>query len=371
MSARIASAAELQEISDRGIVPRLTAVTIASVAGEPAPERKWIVPGLIPDRNVTDMAGDGGTGKSLITLQLEVAMTTGTDWLGHMPIPGRCLYISCEDDLDEIRRRIEAIAKASGGRFTTADLDGLHVADLTSGDTELAVLDKGQFRLTPLFDAVSNFAHDFRPKLIAIDTRADVFGGSEIDRGQVRYFVRALRRLCFEHDMAILLLSHPSLTGMSSGTGQSGSTGWGNGVRSRLYLERPKAEDGSEPDPNLRVLSMRKNNFGPTDVSISLRWSDGVFRPDNSSLCGLDRLSQEKAAEERFLTLLKEFEMQGRTVNNAGGPHYAPKAFAAADSMVGRNQFRTAMERLFAAGTIRMEAFGPPSRGTKRIVIAS
>jgi hypothetical protein len=40
-----------------------------------------------------------------------------------------------------------------------------------------------------------------------------------------------LKRLARKHDCAILLLAHPSLTGLNTGSGMSGSTGWNNAVR--------------------------------------------------------------------------------------------------------------------------------------------
>jgi AAA domain-containing protein len=40
--------------------------------GLPVPPRKWIVPDYIPDATVTMLAGDGGTGKSLLAMQLAV-----------------------------------------------------------------------------------------------------------------------------------------------------------------------------------------------------------------------------------------------------------------------------------------------------------
>ena len=59
-----------------------------------------------------------------------------------------------------------------------------------------------------------------------------------------------------------MLLAHPSLTGMNTGTGTSGSTAWNNSVRSRLYLDRVR-ESGIEPDPDARVLRTMKSNYGP------------------------------------------------------------------------------------------------------------
>lgn len=86
---------------------------------------------------------------------------------------------------------------------------------------------------------------EFRPVLLVLDTLADVFGGSEKDRAQVRQFVGLLRGLAIEADLATLLLGHPSIAGMASGAGTSGSTAWSNSVRSRLCLERLKTLIGS------------------------------------------------------------------------------------------------------------------------------
>jgi hypothetical protein len=44
---------------------------------EPIPERRWIVPGIIPEGNVTMLNGDGGLGKSQLALQLLAACTIG------------------------------------------------------------------------------------------------------------------------------------------------------------------------------------------------------------------------------------------------------------------------------------------------------
>jgi len=342
-------------------------VSAASFAARPSPERKWIIRDLIPDRNVTDLSGDGGLGKSLVALQLCSAMAVGSDWLGHMPTPGMTLYLSCEDEIGELHRRIEIIA--SRGGFSVGDLVDMHVVDLTNTtDTEFVAPDRRQrIALTSIYDSFIATIQRLRPKLIVLDTRADVFGGDEISRQQVRFFIRVLRRLCFEYDMAILLLSHPSVSGMASGSGQSGSTAWGNSVRSRLYLERAKAGDGSEPDPDLRVLTTKKANYGPVDSTITLRWDAGIFRPDHVGTSSLDRIARDQQIETRFLELLRDFDNQGRHVNPFSGPNYAPTAFSSADPTIGKRQFKTAMERLFTTGRIEVIEVGPSSRRTKRI----
>ena len=48
----------------------------------PVPARRWVVPGLVPDLNVTLLGGDGGLGKSLLAQMLLTAAATGKMWLG-------------------------------------------------------------------------------------------------------------------------------------------------------------------------------------------------------------------------------------------------------------------------------------------------
>lgn len=196
-----------------------------------------------------------------------------------------------------------------------------------------------------------------------------MFGGNELSRVQVRFFVRALRRLCIAYDTAIVLLSHPSVSGMASGSGQSGSTGWGNSVRSRLYLTAPKADGESEPDPDIRVLSNKKANYGPRGSEIVLRWDRGIFRPDGGALTGLDREAQERKVERRFLELLSEMERQNRRVNSSAGPNYAPKLFARIDGSITNRQFLRAMDRLFSAGEIIVEPYQNKGKPSSCIVI--
>ena len=65
---------------------------------------------MIPDRTVSIVAGDGGGGKTTLMLQLAAAIAGDRPWLGCNPEPGTVLFLSAEDELDELHRRIAAIA---------------------------------------------------------------------------------------------------------------------------------------------------------------------------------------------------------------------------------------------------------------------
>jgi RecA-family ATPase len=197
---------------------------------------------------------------------------------------------------------------------------------------------------------------------VVLDTLADLFPGNENDRAQARQFVGLLRGLAIKHGCALLLLSHPSLSGLNSGSGTSGSTAWNNSVRSRLYLERV-IQDGYEANQDARLLSTKKVNYGRNGGEISVTWQGGVFVADAPET-GLDRMAAGAKAERVFLKLLAAFTAQGRRVNGNGRPTYAPKMFAESAEAEGvtKRAFKAAMDALYNKGKIRNETTGPASR---------
>ena len=70
---------------------------------------------------------------------------------------------------------------------------------------------------------------------------------------------------------SVTVLSHPSLQGISSGSGISGSTAWHGAFRFRQYLTTPKQnDDDTEPDRDLRAIEFKKNQYGPSGDTIVL-----------------------------------------------------------------------------------------------------
>jgi hypothetical protein len=157
------------------------------------------------------------------------------------------------------------------------------------------------------------------------------------------------------------VLSHPSLTGINSGTGLSGSTGWHNSVRARMYLKVAATEDGEEPAPELRELQFMKNNYGPLAERILLRWRNGVFVPEPGT-GSLEKAAAEAKAENAFLDILARFNRQERNVSDKSGPTFAPALFAqeaeAKTTRIRKPALVDAMRRLFAANRIHLETYG-------------
>lgn len=344
------------------------AVCAAALDGKSVQPRGWHVPDLIPASTVTLISGDGGTGKSLLSLQLAAATATGAPWIGNQPRTGGAIYISAEDDADELHRRVVDIAAGQGRRLS--DLRRLTLISLAGEDALLAHTG-GAGALTPTalyHELDERMAHE-RPALVVLDTLADLFPGNENDRAQARQFIGLLRRLAIRHGAAIVLLSHPSLTGLGSGTGASGSTAWNNSVRSRLYLERI-VSDGFETDPDARRLVTKKANYGRTGGEIGLTWREGVFAAD-APMTGVDRMAASAMAQRLFLKLLAAFSEQGRYVSAQPGPTHAPSQFARHHDSGGvtKRAFSAAMEKLLSDGKITVETHGRGSKARSHLAL--
>ena len=205
---------------------------------EPIPERKWAIRDRVPLNQAGLFSGEGGTGKSIIELMKDVAHVCGKDWLGSMPEPGPAFYLGAEDDQDEIHIRLAAIAKHCSVTFNELIAGGLHVLCLLGQDATLCYANgkSGRVEVTSLYRQIYEAAGDIKPKNISVDTLSRAFAGNEIDRVQVYGFANHMQALAMVAGGSVTVLSHPSLAGMSSGSGISGSTAWHGAFRFRMYL---------------------------------------------------------------------------------------------------------------------------------------
>jgi RecA-family ATPase len=172
---------------------------------------------------------------------------------------------------------------------------------------------------------------------------------------------------------SVTVLSHPSLQGINSGSGISGSTAWHSAFRFRQYLKGVKADDSEQPHNDLRELEFKKNQYGPKGESIVLRYQRGLFLPE-AGVSDLDKLAREQKAEEVFLDLLRRFADQGRNVSDKqNSPNHAPTAFAddadAKKHGLRKADFKAVMSRLFSAGKILVVAYGRPSRPYTKLAV--
>lgn len=354
--------------SDFG-VERLVITDPLTLQDKPVPERRWLWRDWIPIGHTTALYGDGGTGKSLLAQELMTACALGMPFLGQSVMRCKVLAAFCEDDADELHRRQAAINRTFGTDF--GDLERMRWISRVGHDNLLMTFAAdGRGEQTPFALQLIAEARNTGVQLLVVDTAADVFGGNEIIRPQVRQFIGMLTGWAQVLDGAVVLLAHPSQTGKNTGSGDGGSTAWSNSVRSRLYLTRPEAVNGEQPDADKRSLSRMKSNYAAIGGMLDLRYDNGAFV--NADARGLiDGYSPSQTArnveiESDFLAGLAELATKNMRCNvHKGQANYAPRALrekTARCAIYSEDELAAAMNRLITASHLESIEEGPPSR---------
>jgi RecA-family ATPase len=298
-------------------------------------------------------------------------MRTDGDWLGMRVTQGTVLFVTSEDDRKDISLNLRAILKAEGKSL--AHCAALYVLSLANRDACLAAAPTklAPLAATPLWRALIRLIRHHQPRLLILDALADLFGGEENARRQVRGFIVLLKRLAMREKLAVLLIAHPSLTGMNTGTGLSGSTDWHNGPRARLYFEQPKDRDNKILDDDARTLTVKKIQYARSGTVFRLRRRDGVFVYESKEGGGapFDRAAAAAKAESVFLALLETFETQGRNVSPRPSSNYAPSIFENEPDAhsITKKAFASAMSSLLNGNRIHIVSEGSPSRRRERL----
>lgn len=290
-------------------VRSLRTVEIATVLTNPSSPPTFAWDGYLPRGVVSLMGAHGGTGKSTIALMLCVATALGRPLFDAQTDQGGALFVSLEDGDRVVRARLAAICRA--WCINPDELkDRLHIVDGTEYPELFDVDGRSGGATTRTYAELRELVKDMGLSLFVIDNASDAFGGDEINRRQVRAFIRALGAIAKEQNCAALLLSHVDKTTSRNrksegGEGYSGSTAWHNSVRSRLFMSR--AEDGR------LTLEHQKSNFNKLREPIELVWPENGFPQLAGASAGDDfssrlhcRADDERAAA--LLRLIAEFE---------------------------------------------------------------
>lgn len=344
-------------VREADLVPMLDLVALSRT---PAVPKAFAIERIAPLGEVTMLYGPGSAGKSLLGQQLATVAAAGIPkCLGLDVMATAAVYLTCEDDADQLHFRQEHLCEAL--RVPMADLAGkLHLSSLRGAlGNELATFGHDN-KMTPTqaYHRLCCTVTHIGAKLVILDNVAHLFVGNENDRADVTRFVNLLNRLAGDTGAAIILLGHPN----KAGDDWSGSTAWNNAVRSRLYLDHDEQTD-------IRTLTLPKANYSQKGEVARFIWQDWAF-------VHLDELTPERADKLRdtvqasadnllFMACLAERTKQQRAVSEKRGPNFAPVVFAAMpeSKSIGKIRLEQAMDRLFRIGKIeRSELWKGPDR---------
>lgn len=335
--------------------------------GVEAQPRKWEVEGWIPHGEVTLLYGDGGIGKTLLAQQYASCAAAGRSWLGQITRPARVMCVFCEDSTAELHRRQIDINRSIGIGFS--DLKNMRLVSRNFRDNFMGISSRQSATLakTAFWYQIRDDAIAFGADVLILDTLADIYAGSELDRVQVSDFVkRFLGGLGAAVGGSVIALGHPSAAGKSSGEGTSGSTGWNNAARSRIYLEYP----GSAKTGDIRQLTNKKLNYGAKGAGLKLRYNRGAFEVIAGAMPAALRdgtavvpPSVHDAAENAIVSAL--MDCAGDKVQMSRAPnsqYYAPRLIKARapDLFVAFSdaEVTDALARLEGRGAVRLDEVG-------------
>lgn len=346
----------------------LVLINPADWSGSAPPARQWRWQDFMPDGQASLLTGAGAAGKSLATQQMATCIALGLPFLGIQTAQTPALYITCEDDEDELHRRQKAICAAIGadiertrGRLFLLSLQGQIGNELATFSNE------GEMTPARRYGEIERTCLGHGIRHVTLDNTAHTFAGNENDRHQVAAFVNLNNRLAQAIGGSVLMVGHPNKAGDS----YSGSTAWENQVRARLYLEIPKGEEGAPLNPDMRVLRNEKANYSQRGAEVQFFWHAGAFltadqMPKNEHGEPVES-STERFENELFLDLLARLTKQRRHVSHSANlSNYAPKVMAGMSEAHGTSAvaFKKAMERLFTAD--RLSASQPLWKGSNR-----
>lgn len=353
----------------------LPALDLVALSRTRARAKEFAIEKIAPLGEVTKFTGPGSAGKSLLGQQFVTAAAAGIgSCLGLSVKPCNAMYITCEDDEEQLHWRQEHICAALG--VDMADLAGrLRLTSLRGvlGNELATFAADGKLMPTTAYQRLVATIKADGAKLVFLDNVSHLFTGNENDRGEVTRFVNLLNKLAGETGAAVLLLGHTN----KAGDTYSGSTAWLNAVRSQVWINHVMDEEGNIADPDVRVLTVGKANYTAKGEAVRFRWYDWAFvlesdlPPDTRA--EISEIIKANGENGAFLACLRARTEQGdgRGVGPSPGPSYAPTQFEGMPQAKGfkKAAFKRAMDRLYEIGKIRSETVYNKAKGREVTII--
>lgn len=274
--------------------------------------RDWLCPKWLPMGRVALLTGTGGGGKSLLALQLSVAVAsfTGkdtTDGRGRNVLAdpqgiGKApkvlsnedsrpvVFATWEDEHDEFLRRLHWLPECDRKQLETR----LHVVNL-AGTGPLWGPQEGDHRdsraeLTANGMRFESYVRETMPRLMVIDPISAAYAASENNRPAVRAWLSHLNALAAEIGAAILLVGHPPKYGEED---YSGTSDWRAGIRA-LWTLKPEVVRGYEGAPDTNgdpkraavgyALTLAKANYAKEGRQAWLRLQIDFYKKQDAVL---------------------------------------------------------------------------------------
>jgi hypothetical protein len=247
-------------------------ITLSEILKREAKPVEYIVPGLM--KNIVNaLDGPGGSHKSRFAMQTGLVVAAGGVLLGAQTAKCTAVHLSSEDDLEELTRRAQMIARRldlpPGGEMIFWDRTG-------EDSTIVEASEGGIVKPGPFYNRLHEKLRSIPGhKYLILDSLPDYvryIGKAKLDEGAVNAVIKGpLTKLCQECDCTILTIRHPSQAGQERGDQSGWSVAHNNSIRSRLSLVR--VERGRDTF----TLTREKTNHSAAGKTWTLTYSEGAL----------------------------------------------------------------------------------------------
>ena len=242
--------------------------------------REWLIPNWLPANTVTMFTGQGGAGKSWLTLQVacEIASHAKSESWGKSNYqapkpseyddstdndPKHIVFATYEDEPAELKRRLNALSSSFGWIESEREVikKHLHIVDMRGvgsvwgpgAGNHIAIT--GELLRTG--EALRKVCKDIGARLLILDPLSGAFGGNENDRTAVYDFVSSFRGWGDAAKCAMLVIGHLPKGADGRAAGFSGSTAWEASARAMWLLATKEDKD----DKPYYALQHTKSNY--------------------------------------------------------------------------------------------------------------
>ena len=263
----------------------------------PPPLLDHVLPGLLAG-TVGVLAGPGGVGKTMLELQLAMAIATGTPACNGLfdeqsvmdqRRMGKVVFVAAEESVEVLWHRLHAI---SARLLSSAAESGLALAPsvfLERLEQNLEVYPLGGAKPVTLLDSHGHFTKLVRPlfrlcrgaRLVLLDPLRQFHDGDENSSANMNQVVRLTRTLAQRTGAAIIVAHHTNRASGQLGLGDTagaarGSTALTDGARWQMNLSKPgkdwaKSRGIGEGDRDRFLLvDIAKANYLPPQKTVVL-----------------------------------------------------------------------------------------------------
>jgi hypothetical protein len=229
-------------------------VRTVAYALEPRPPVKYLVDGLIQEKSITVLYGDGGVKKTWSSIFLGACVASGQTWGNFSTEKTRVLFIDEENGESDMNIRVAMCCR--GALAIPVDSVDLRYISLAAFH-----LDDPQSEATLTNEILAQTAG-----LVILDPLAAIMTGDENTKQDTQPVFNALRRIAEKTGAAILVIHHANKTGGFRG--------------SSVVKDAPDVLIQAESDPDSPFINFKteKNRKGkPVKWTMFATWSGDRF----------------------------------------------------------------------------------------------